>query len=152
MSGKKGCSEQKEEKLDQRLGLSRLARPKPLEDVRLRTSGVEKEILTIKETAGYLKVRPSTVYSWVEQGRIPYSKIGRIIRFRKSEIDLWFDSKMTQAVSQRAFAPRKTGGRIDIDQMLEKVIDSETRGEYTHPKQGKPDKSRPRKEVSHGAL
>jgi excisionase family DNA binding protein len=149
---KAGGSTQTEEKLGRESGIPESVIRKSLEDVGLQTSGIEKEILTIKEVAEYLKVRPSTIYSWVEHGRIPYNKIGRIIRFRKSEIDRWFDSRETQVVSQRVIAPRRGDGRIDIDRMVEKVIDSEERGEYTHRKQGKPDRSGPRKEVSHGAL
>lgn len=49
----------------------------------------EKRLLTIDEVAEFLHMNPMTVYSWVKDGKIPAFKIGKVWRFRKSEIDEW---------------------------------------------------------------
>lgn len=47
------------------------------------------ELLTTKEIARYLKLRPETVLRKVNQGDIPAVKIGGRFRFDKEQIDAW---------------------------------------------------------------
>ena len=49
----------------------------------------DKRLLTLDEVAEFLHVNPMTVYSWVRDGKIPAFKIGKVWRFRKTEIDEW---------------------------------------------------------------
>ncbi len=49
----------------------------------------EKRLLTIDEIAEFLHMNPMTVYSWVKDGKIPAFKIGKVWRFRQTEIDEW---------------------------------------------------------------
>ena len=49
----------------------------------------EKRLLTISEVAEFLQMNSMTVYSWVKDGKIPAFKIGKVWRFRKTEIDEW---------------------------------------------------------------
>ena len=44
-------------------------------------------LLSVEETADYLGLSKYTVYTWVSQGRIPYTKIGRLTKFRKEDLD-----------------------------------------------------------------
>jgi excisionase family DNA binding protein len=46
-----------------------------------------------KELAKKLEVKESTVRSWVFKKEIPYVKIGRLVRFRKSAILDWLSEK-----------------------------------------------------------
>lgn len=48
------------------------------------------EIMTIEEVAKYLKLKPQTIYTWAQSGKIPAAKIGKEWRFRKDIIDSWF--------------------------------------------------------------
>jgi len=48
------------------------------------------EIMTIEEVAKYLKLKPQTIYTWAQNGKIPAAKIGKEWRFRKDIIDTWF--------------------------------------------------------------
>ena len=50
------------------------------------------EILTVREVAEYLKVKPGTIYRMAAAGEMPGFKVGGSWRFRKSEIDAWTDS------------------------------------------------------------
>ena len=49
------------------------------------------EIMNIEEVAKYLKMKPQTIYTWAQNGKIPAAKIGKEWRFRKDLIDRWFN-------------------------------------------------------------
>jgi len=51
-----------------------------------------EEIMTLEEVAKYLKVKPQTIYTWAQSGKIPAAKLGKEWRFRKSVIDKWFNN------------------------------------------------------------
>ena len=106
------------------------------------TGGVRPEFFDIRDLSRYLGIRPSTLYVMVEERSIPHYRIGRLVRFRKSEIDRWMEQKQVQCVdpeeaARKALGPvRKT--KIDIDRVVRKAIEG-TKGEgYTKP-HGKPD-------------
>lgn len=54
------------------------------------------EIMNIEEVAKYLKLKPQTIYSWAQQGKIPAAKLGKEWRFRRSLIDLWFNQHIDE--------------------------------------------------------
>jgi excisionase family DNA binding protein len=47
------------------------------------------EIMTLEETAKYLKIGKSTLYKMAREGKIPAVKIANQWRFRKDDIDKW---------------------------------------------------------------
>ena len=47
------------------------------------------EIMTLEETAKYLKIGKSTLYKMARKGKIPAVKIANQWRFRKEDIDRW---------------------------------------------------------------
>ena len=49
------------------------------------------EVMTVSEVAQYLRVNPQTVYRKAKAGELPVVRIGRVIRFRKSELDAWLN-------------------------------------------------------------
>ena len=49
--------------------------------------------LNIKELSNYLSVKESWIRSMVFKSQIPYYKIGRLIKFKKCEIDQWIESQ-----------------------------------------------------------
>lgn len=51
------------------------------------------EILTIPEVAKYLHLSQSKVYYMVSRGDIPHLKIGRNVRIRKIDLDLWLSGQ-----------------------------------------------------------
>lgn len=51
---------------------------------------MKTDIMTLEEVAAYLKLKPQTIYTWVQEKKIPAAKIGKEWRFRKSIIDEWF--------------------------------------------------------------
>ncbi|HVR73395.1 MAG TPA: helix-turn-helix domain-containing protein [Planctomycetota bacterium] len=49
-------------------------------------------MLTMDELARYLKLKPQTIYKWLQMGKIPGAKFGKEWRFRRSDIERWIDS------------------------------------------------------------
>jgi excisionase family DNA binding protein len=58
---------------------------------------VTKEVMDIRELAGYLGIGKSKIYGLIRQRKIPASRIGRQYRFSKEVIDSWLrESLITQ--------------------------------------------------------
>ena len=47
------------------------------------------EYLTINGLSAYLQIKPKTLYARIKE--IPHYKVGRLVRFRKDEIDAWME-------------------------------------------------------------
>jgi excisionase family DNA binding protein len=113
--------------------------------------------LNVKEVSAYLALRTSTVYTMVEEKKIPHYRIGRQIRFKKSEIDEWMEEQKEPVIDARVEARKVISSlqrrpNLDVDRIVKKAIDeAEKRGYTSH--YGKPDKNRGlRKEVEDGTL
>jgi len=51
------------------------------------------EIMTVKEVASYLKMKPVTIYKLAKQGKIPAFRVASFWRFKKDLIDKWLDEE-----------------------------------------------------------
>lgn len=70
--------------------------------------------LTIKDLARELPVKPSTLYAWVAQRKIPCVKLRRMIRFRREDIEGWLGSlKKPSVPPQRVILGKKDVEGID---------------------------------------
>jgi excisionase family DNA binding protein len=75
--------------------------------------------MTLEEVAAYLRLKPQTIYSWVQDKRIPAAKLGKEWRFRKSIIDEWFlqhiDEKFDEVVrrwrKKEEVSEERSGGK-----------------------------------------
>ena len=45
--------------------------------------------LSVEEIARYLGVSKETIYRWLERESIPAHRMGRLWKFKPSEVDLW---------------------------------------------------------------
>jgi excisionase family DNA binding protein len=88
--------------------------------------------LSIKELSEYLKIKPSTLYDWTAQGKIPHFKIHGVIRFRKEEIDQWLDLCRKEQPAFPPIAP-KENPLEDIDTLIEKAKRSIYNPPYRRP-------------------
>jgi len=52
---------------------------------------MEKRLLNLPETANYLGITTSTLYSWVSERKISYIKIGRLVKFDLEMINKWIE-------------------------------------------------------------
>jgi excisionase family DNA binding protein len=60
---------------------------------RFQKPQVESDYFTTNELADYLQVTLPTVYKYVAKKEIPYVKLGRFVRFKKSDIEQWLADK-----------------------------------------------------------
>jgi len=67
----------------------------------LQHAGVEKRYLTIEELSNYISTPKGTIYTWTHMRKIPYSKVGRILRFDKQEIDRWMKKKKVKVFNYK---------------------------------------------------
>jgi excisionase family DNA binding protein len=48
--------------------------------------------LSVEEIAAHLGVSKETVYRWLEKGRIPAHRVGKLWKFKTAEVDEWVRS------------------------------------------------------------
>jgi excisionase family DNA binding protein len=51
----------------------------------------EKRFLGIKQLAVYLGIKEGTIYVWVCHRKIPYIKVGRLVKFDLHKIEKWLE-------------------------------------------------------------
>lgn len=84
---------------------------------------VEQNYWDISDLSLYLKVKVKTLYSMVQD--IPHYRIGKLIRFKKQEIDAWLDGKRKQQGREVRSKKTRPGCSLDIDRLIRKTIDQE---------------------------
>ena len=47
---------------------------------------------SLQEIADHLGVSKDTIRNWIKKDVIPYRRIGKLFKFRISEVDAWVDS------------------------------------------------------------
>lgn len=65
-----------------------------------------ERLLTVDELAGWLQVKPRTVYQWVHEGYIPVVKLGTLVRFNQASVMEWI---------RKREVPGRHGHRLDLD-------------------------------------
>jgi len=110
----------------------------------------------IQDLSLYLRIKPSTIYAMVEERTIPHYRIGKLIRFKRSEIDFWMEGNRQECVDPEKVARKVLGPiqkhRTDIDRVVRKAIDGVNGKGYTAP-HGKPDQVKGLgREVKNGTL
>jgi excisionase family DNA binding protein len=55
---------------------------------------VERQALTVKETAESMGVGVSTIWMWIAQGRMSSFKLGRVRRIRPEDIDAFVERNL----------------------------------------------------------
>jgi len=53
------------------------------------------ELLDEKQAASHLTLSPGTLAVWRSTGRyaLPFLKVGRMVRYRRSDLDAWLDAR-----------------------------------------------------------
>jgi excisionase family DNA binding protein len=57
---------------------------------------LEDPILTVPEVARYLKISKAKIYYLVSKKEIPHLKIGRNIRIRQRDFQIWLEKQVMQ--------------------------------------------------------
>jgi len=50
---------------------------------------VKETVMTVREVARYLRMKPVTIYKHAQEGKLPAFKVGATWRFKKKTIDTW---------------------------------------------------------------
>ncbi len=48
--------------------------------------------LSLEEIAKHVGCSKDTIRAWIKKGTIPYHKVGRMYKFKISEVDAWIES------------------------------------------------------------
>ncbi len=62
---------------------------------------MEDRWLSVEEIAAYLGVQPDTVYKWVSRKGMPANKVGRLLKFKATEVDDWVRSGKANSEPER---------------------------------------------------
>jgi len=89
-------------------------------------------LVTIKELSDFLKVKPSTLYSWVHYGTIPFIKLNGLLRFDMDEVVKWVEG--SKAVPPKAPKSLKKSSNLDIDSIVKRAVESVRQGRYNPAK------------------
>jgi len=72
----------------------------------------------VDDVAAHLGVGKDSIYRWVENRGLPARKVGRLLRFRLSEVDAWVEAGEGERPAEPpppAPAPRRGGRRKQKD-------------------------------------
>lgn len=48
--------------------------------------------INLEEAASYLGVKPATIRTWIKKKEFPAHRVGKLLKFKRSEIDDWVNS------------------------------------------------------------
>lgn len=96
----------------------------------------------ITDLSSYLKVKVKTLYAMISD--IPHYRVGKLIRFKKQEIDSWMENKRVNAFdgmnqSKNIKVKRSDNGNIHLDKLIRNAID-QSKQEVYNPGHGKSDR------------
>ena len=59
---------------------------------------IGRQYLSVKELSQYAGISTHTLYLWIQLRRIPYHKIGKLVRFKLAEIEGWLEEKKVEEI------------------------------------------------------
>ncbi len=60
---------------------------------------IQKRLLNITELSEMIGIKQGTLYVWVCQRKLPYLKVGKLVKFDLKEIDTWLEEKRVKELS-----------------------------------------------------
>lgn len=57
----------------------------------------DSEFLNVQEAAVFLGISVDTIYSWTMRKQIPHYKLGRLVRFKRSELIAYMEGLRVEA-------------------------------------------------------
>ncbi len=107
------------------------------------------EFVTVKELSQFLKVKESTLYSWVHNGSIPFHKLNGLVRFDMEEIKTWVKESHKEPQRHELYLVKKQPQ--DMDSIVKNAVDSVKEKEY-NSSNGKPGQIKVSGRRFHGTL
>lgn len=53
---------------------------------------MEERWVSVDDIASYLGIKRDTVYTWIAERNMPAHRVGRLWKFKKSQVDIWVES------------------------------------------------------------
>jgi excisionase family DNA binding protein len=66
-----------------------------------------KDIMDVREASEYLKIKPSTLYKYVNEGTVPGFRVGNLWRFTRTSLDRWIEEKMQEPQKKERLSPEQ---------------------------------------------
>jgi excisionase family DNA binding protein len=90
----------------------------------------------VQEIANYLEMPRSSIYSLVEKKGIPHYRVGRLVRFKKTEIDKWMAQNKEEIVDVKTEAKKvlrsiEKKRDLDVNRIVKKMVDEAKGKRYT---------------------
>ena len=51
----------------------------------------EIKLMGVQEVAQFIGISPNTVYLWTRQGKLPFFKLGKLLKFRIKDVEDWLE-------------------------------------------------------------
>ncbi len=74
-------------------------------------------MLTVKELSAWLNIKPSTLYLWASENKIPCRRIHGLVRFEREAIQAWLNGFSSTSNMRPHRVPRRKAG--DVDHLIE---------------------------------
>ena len=58
-----------------------------------------KRLISVHELSETLGLSINTIYAWINQKKVPYIKMGRLVKFDIQTIDKWIEEKTVSPMS-----------------------------------------------------
>ena len=81
-----------------------------------------ERLLNINELAQMLGVEQSTIYAWTHQKTIPFIKIGKLVRFRLSDVESWLETKMVKPEEKRQSPLENKKVRSKREDIINRIV------------------------------
>jgi len=92
-------------------------------------------LLTVKDLAQQLQIKPATLYAWAAQEKIPFLKIHGVIRFESESIKDWLNAFGVSKRTQRLVVGSRTGTGESVEALIaraQRAVYTSCRGNQTN--------------------
>ena len=107
-----------------------------------------QDFLTINDLSTLLNLKQSLLYSLAKAGKIPCYRFGKLIRFKRTDIEEWIkDQRQDPSVvneKAKAILRSTNKGALEVDRIVKRAVDQNPRQGYHH-NHGEPSQSKGRR-------
>lgn len=91
-------------------------------------------LLTVKDLAQQLQIKPATLYAWASQQKIPCLKIHGVIRFERESINEWLKTfGVTKRLDKLVIGRGETGESVEaLIARAKRAVYNSSRGNQTN--------------------
>lgn len=76
---------------------------------------MDSDLLTVPETASFLRLRPSTIRAWILRRQIPYLKLGGRVCLRRTDLEALLEQSLVPAMSNKRDGFKSAGTSPPLD-------------------------------------